>query len=93
MNFPVDNYDYPSNWKISRVSDIADFTHGVSWRKADEVPAGEGFLSISISFAWARPDGAMSLPGFIDIFCRKFTITGDPGLWSAAAFVSTAQPA
>ena len=48
MNFPVDNYDYPSSWKISRISDVADFTRGVSWRKVDEVPAGEGLLVISI---------------------------------------------
>jgi len=93
MNFPVDNYDYPSSWKISRIPDIADFTRGISWRKADEVPAGEGFLAISISSAWARPEGVMSLPGFVDIFCREFTITGDPGLWPAAAFALTAQAA
>lgn len=48
MNFPVDNYDYPPSWKISRVSDVADFIRGVSWRKADEVPSGEGLLVISI---------------------------------------------
>lgn len=93
MNFPVGNYDYPSSWKISRISDIADFTRGISWRKAGEVPAGEGFPAISISSAWARPEGAMSLPGFVDIFGREFTINGDPGLWSATTFVSTAQPA
>lgn len=48
MNFPVDSYDYPSSWEISRISDVADFTRGVSWRKADEVPAGGGLLVISI---------------------------------------------
>jgi len=96
MNFPVDSYNYPSSWKVARVSDTADFTRGVcgvSWGKTGEVPAGEGFPAISISSAWARPDDAMSLPGFVDIFGRGFTMTGDPKPWSAAAFVSTVQPA
>ena len=48
MKLPVDNYDFPSGWKILQISDVADFTRGVSWRKADEVPANEGLLVISI---------------------------------------------
>jgi len=78
MNFPVDNYDCPSSWKIAWVSDTTDFTRGVSWGKTGEVLAGEDFPAISISSAWARPDGVMSLPGFVDIFGREFTISGDP---------------
>ncbi len=48
MKLPVENYEFPNDWKVSPVSDVADFSRGVSWRKADEAPEGKGLLVISI---------------------------------------------
>ena len=48
MNLPVENYEFPHNWKISPVSEVADFSRGVSWGKAEEAPKGKGILVISI---------------------------------------------
>lgn len=48
MKLPVENYEFPSDWKVSPVSDVADFSRGVSWGKAEEAPEGKGLLVISI---------------------------------------------
>ena len=48
MRLPVENYEFPSDWKVSPVSDVADFSRGVSWRKAEEAADGKGLLVISI---------------------------------------------
>ena len=48
MKLPVENYEFPCDWKVSPVSDVADFSRGVSWRKAEEAPEGKGLLVISI---------------------------------------------
>ena len=48
MNLPVENYDFPDDWKISPVSEVANFSRGVSWRKAEESSEGKGLLVISI---------------------------------------------
>ena len=48
MRLPVENYEFPRDWKISPVSDVADFSRGVSWGKAEEAAEGEGLLVISI---------------------------------------------
>ena len=48
MKLPVENYEFPSDWKVSPVSEVADFSRGVSWGKAEEAPEGKGLLVISI---------------------------------------------
>jgi type I restriction enzyme S subunit len=48
MKLPVENYEFPRDWKVSPVSDVADFFRGVSWGKAEEAPEGKGLLVISI---------------------------------------------
>ena len=48
MRLPVENYEFPRDWKVSPVSDVADFSRGVSWGKAEEAAEGEGLLVISI---------------------------------------------
>ena len=48
MSLPVDNYEFPDDWTISPVSDIADFARGVSWRKFEETSASNGLQVISI---------------------------------------------
>ena len=48
MKLPVEKYKFPSNWTVSPVSEVADFSRGVSWRKAEEAPEGRGLLVISI---------------------------------------------
>jgi restriction endonuclease S subunit len=48
MKLPVENYEFPRDWKVSPVSDVADFSRGVSWGKAEEAPEGKGLLVISI---------------------------------------------
>lgn len=48
MKLPVENFEFPRDWKISPVSDVADFSRGVSWGKAEEAPEGKGLLVISI---------------------------------------------
>lgn len=48
MKLPVENYEFPRGWKVSPVSDVADFSRGVSWGKAEEALEGRGLLVISI---------------------------------------------
>ena len=48
MSLPVDNYNFPPDWNVVPISDVGEFTRGVSWRKAEEVSAGKGKLVISI---------------------------------------------
>ena len=48
MKLPVENYEFPRDWRVSPVSDVADFSRGVSWGKAEEAPEGKGLLVISI---------------------------------------------
>jgi type I restriction enzyme S subunit len=48
MRLPVENYNLPSDWKVSPVSEVADFSRGVSWGKAEETSKGEGLLVVSI---------------------------------------------
>lgn len=48
MKLPVENYEFPRDWKVSPVSDVANFSRGVSWGKAEEAPEGKGLLVISI---------------------------------------------
>ena len=48
MRLPVENYNFPSDWKVSPVSEVADFSRGVSWGKAEETSKGEGLLVVSI---------------------------------------------
>jgi type I restriction enzyme S subunit len=48
MKLPIENYQFPRDWKISPVKDVADFSRGVSWGKAEEAPEGKGLLVISI---------------------------------------------
>lgn len=45
---PVDDYTFPPGWSVSAISGIADFARGVSWRKSEEAPVGEGILVVSI---------------------------------------------
>ena len=44
----IEEFQFPSNWKISPVSEVADFARGVSWRKAEETSKEKGLLVISI---------------------------------------------
>ena len=48
MSFPVDECELPSDWSVSSVSEVATFSRGVSWRKVEEVPEGEGLQVVSI---------------------------------------------
>ncbi len=48
MKLPVDLYEFPSTWKRVAAKDIADFTRGISWRKAEEAESGDGTLVVSI---------------------------------------------
>jgi len=44
MKLPVENYEFPRDWKVAPVADVADFSRGVSWGKAEEAPEGKGLL-------------------------------------------------
>jgi type I restriction enzyme S subunit len=48
MKLPVENYEFPRDWKVSPISDVAVFSRGVSWAKAEEAAEREGLLVISI---------------------------------------------
>jgi len=48
MKSPIEGLQIPQDWQIAPISSLADFRRGISWRKQDESPPGEGTLVISI---------------------------------------------
>lgn len=48
MKSPIEGLQIPQHWQIAPISRLADFRRGISWRKQDESPPGEGTLVVSI---------------------------------------------
>jgi len=48
MKSPVEDLQLPQDWQVAPISSLADFRRGISWRKEDESPTGEGTLVVSI---------------------------------------------
>ena len=48
ISLPVDNYKFPFDWNIVTASEVANFTRGISWSKAEEASKDKGISVISI---------------------------------------------
>ena len=48
MKLPVDEWQFPDEWQVVHANEVAEFTRGISWRKAEEAPPPDGIQVVSI---------------------------------------------